>query len=534
MDNEELHTPVTPGLDQNKTQNLQQQNDPKPKIIAGLGAAFVLLLIIGTYVYFVPSPFGKPEPISSLTEVIPDDNYFAHGFVIDGNISKEYCDRMGYQYADFANNCFIYQYFDTYETYVNDEEGFRLFYPNLWIRDETPLNYSFVFDPKFSAIRDGVTCTISYGVVDEAAILSSGTASTSLVVYGGSGYGPDPSAVTNDSIYSLKRTMISFGRKVTKVERNAGYTDFKTVFVPHYPYAKSKYGFVLTSGDKQPLVKGCIDEFDNFLNYRALNYSPGSITNNSNGILAVQDVNSWFVRAAGVSAWEVTLLFENSKTGRAESLSSEIGKETSSITDAFLSGNKIYYINRTHPGSPTTNPVRSVDIFTGEVKELPLPVNAEEPVHSFYVRSDWLYYLTGKYCNEYRMRCTDMTLRRFNLKTDTTETLSVGLKTRRVVGLSAANDAVITGWFEGDAGCSWGSYESTNIATKTHRDLGNYSHCEGDVVDESLKFKDITPDTTSYNYFIVTGGKIILPKESTPSSGKMYVRVNKSEFPVLR
>ena len=77
-----------------------------------------------------------------------------------------------------------------YETYVNDEEGFRLFYPNLWIRDETPLNYSFVFDPKFSAIRDGVTCTISYGVVDEAAILSSGTASTSLS-YGGSGYGPD-------------------------------------------------------------------------------------------------------------------------------------------------------------------------------------------------------------------------------------------------------------------------------------------------------------------------------------------------------
>ena len=29
------------------------------------------------------------------------------------------------------------------------------------------------------------------------------------------------------------------------------------------------------------------------------------------------------------------------------------------------------------------------------------------------------------------------------------------------------------------------------LLQKTHRDLGNYSHCEGDVVDESLKFKDI-------------------------------------------
>ena len=109
---------------------------------------------------------------------------------------------------------------------------------------------------------------------------------------------------------------------------------------------------------------------------------------------AVQDDKTvGLYRAAGVSAWEVTLLFENSKTGRAESLSSEIGKETSSITDAFLSG-KQNLLHKLHaPGSPTTNPVRSVDIFTGEVKELPLPVNAEEPVHSFYVRSDWLYYL---------------------------------------------------------------------------------------------------------------------------------------------
>ena len=80
----------------------------------------------------------------------------------------------------------------------------------------------------------------------------------------------------------LNKITLPFGRELTNEEKAAGYTNSKLIAVPHFPYATSKFGFLLTSGDKQPLVEACVQEFDSTLNGRAINYPSAKLSNQSN------------------------------------------------------------------------------------------------------------------------------------------------------------------------------------------------------------------------------------------------------------
>lgn len=432
-----------------------------------------------------------------------------------------YCSRVGYEYADFGCNCFVYQYFDLYNTYADNEKKFTVYYPILWQKDLEPTNYGFTSEPKISLRRQGASCNLVYGLVDENKILSFGNASTSKTSFGN-----QPSGGVVSGTKGLNKITLPFDRVLNNEEKAAGYTNSKLIAVPHFPYSSSRFGFLLTSGDKHPLVEACVQEFDSLLNSRAINYPSAKLTNQSNGFLSFQNISSWFEIYANIPQ-KITLLFENFVTGKEESIVPEVFSDLQRISDPFLSGGKLYFID-----SSLSNPtIRTVDIFTGENRTIPLSYDATKPIHSFFVKNNVLYYLVGKFCDEYLAKCKDMNLKSYNLISGVSETLTSGSKSRDIVGFNAAGNTLILEWSDGDAGCSLGSYESYVFSSKTLRDLGSYSYCEGDTDDSQAKFRNLVTGSRSFNYLVVKNGNIFSPIGTDTDPRRIYIRVNTIEYP---
>ena len=514
-------------------------------VFAVIMAVVAIVLISGLYFYSSRTKTAEQPIISEQKQEqkqsgVPDDLIFLGGFQNTGRewpakeadwsqelkqnpltkLQEAYCNRVGYKYADFAGDCFVYQYFDSYKTYIDSEAKFTVYYPTFWQADLEPLNYGFTADPKVSLKRQGASCALVYGIGDENKLSSFSNASTSKMSFGNQASG----GVASDT-KGLSKITLPFDRELSNEEKAAGYTNSKLIAVPHFPYALSPLGFLMTSGDKQPLVGACVQEFDSILNSRAINYPSAKLSNQSNGILSIQDVSSWFESYARITQ-KITLLFENSATGKEESIVPEAFSGTQRISDPFLSGGKLFYTEG------ADNPmIKTIDIFTGENKTIPLSYDATKPIHSFFVRDDVLYYLAGTFCNEYLAKCKDLNLKSYNLKSGINETLASGITARDIDGFNATGDALIFRWSDGDGGCGWGSYQSFTLSTKALKDLGSYSHCEGDTGDPYAKFKNLVVGSGSFNYLVVKNGKIFSPSGTDSYPRRIYVRVNTTEYP---
>lgn len=535
--NEETQSPVVP----NPTP--EQQNAPQNKVWFFVAAVVVIILIASGY-FLYTGKTGKENteiPANTTQEKasIPDDQIFLSGFADTGRewppkeaswsqelkdnpltkLREAYCNRVGYKYADFGGDCFAYQYYNSFKTYTDDDERFTVYYPTFWQNDPAPLNYGFVATPKVSLQRQGASCAISYGVIDESALASFGVASTTKANFGDRASGSTPTDT------GLTKIILPFGRQLTDEEKAAGYIDEKLVAVPHFPYPNSNYGFLLTSGEKQPLVEACVDEFDSILNSRAINYPTASLTSQSNGVLSLRDRSSWFEIYAHIPQ-KMTLLFDNFQTKKEESIAPNAFQSIERITDPFLSGGKLYFM--TSSANPT---IMSVDIFTGQSKTIPLAYNENTPVHSFFVKGNNLYYLLGKFCNEYLAKCTDMKLQNYNLTTGVANTLASGIKARDIDGFDSTGNKLILRWSDGDGGCGWGQYWSFEFSSKTVNDLGSYSRCEGDTEDSFAPFRNLVVGSNSFGYLAVKDGKIFSPHSNDAYPSGIYIRVNATEYP---
>lgn len=531
----------------NKTNNISDNNipvvpiSPQQKfklphysIVVPIVVAIAIIVIGGFYFYSNRQPEQKQSNVS-------DDLMFSKGFTNTGRewppkeasgsqelkqnplcgLRQSYCGRVGYQYADFGCDCFVYQYYDSYNIYANNEEKFTIYYPTLWQKDLEPMNYGFTTDPKISLKRQGASCALVYGIIDENKLLSFGNASISKMSFdnqASDGVGSD--------VKKLNKITLPFERELTNEEKAAGYTDTKLIAVPHFPYTSSPLGFLMTSGDKQPLVGACVQEFNSILNSRAINYPSAKLTNQSNGILSIQNISSSFELYAHIPQ-KITLLFENSITGKEESIMPEAFSDIQRIADPFLSGGKLYYIE----GSADNPIIKTIDIFSGESKTVPLSYDATKPIHSFFVKGNTLYYLSGKFCNEHLAKCKDMSLKSYNLTSGVSEILTNSSKSRDIDGFNASGDALILRLSDGDAGCVWASYESYTFSDKTLRDIGSYSYCYGDTDNSYLKFRNLVAGSGSFNYLVVKNGNIFAPSTTDTYPRRIYIRVNTTEYP---
>ncbi len=536
--NEESQNSVVP----NPTPEQQNTFQDKKWFFVAVAVVVAVILIAGGY-FFYTDKFSKekteiPTDTTRVQTGVQDDQVFLGGFLDTGRewppketdrlaehqqnpltkLRQAYCERVGYKYADFGGDCFVYQYYDSFKTYTNDDERFTVYYSTFWQNDPEPLNYGFVATPKVSLQRQGVSCAISYGIVDENSLSSFGVASTTKVNFGERGSG----GVSNDT---ASKIILPFGRQLTDEERAAGYTDEKLIAIPHFPYSNSNGGFILTSGEKQPLIEACVDEFDTILNGRAINYPATSLTPQSNGIISLRGRSSWFESDAKIPQ-KMMLLFNNFQTKKEESVATNAFQNIQEMTDPFLSRGKLYFM--TSSMNPT---LMSVDILTGQSKTIPLAYDKNTPIHSFFVKGNNLYYLDGKFCNEYLAKCSDMKLKNYNLTTNATETLASGINARDIDGFDSTDNKLILSWSDGDAGCGGGQYWSFTFSSKTVNDLGSYSHCEGDAEDSFAPFRNLVVGTNSFGYLVVKDGNIFSPQSNDAYSRGIYIRVNASEYP---
>lgn len=522
---------------------LQEENAPRNKKMYVLAAVAAVILVVGGY-FLYTNVYGSwssnsPADTTKGQKRVQKDDIFLRGFVDTGRnwqpeaetwkqelknnplltLREAYCNRVGYKYADFGGDCFFYQYYESYKTYRDEQERFTVYYPTLWQNDPEPRNYGFVAAPKASFQRQGVSCALTYGVIDEKAVVSSGETSTTKVNYG-FGKSEDVSEELG-----LPKITKPFDRQLTDEEKAAGYTDAQLIAVPHFPYPNSTHGFILSSGKKQPLVEACVDELFAILNSRSIQYSAASLTPESNGVLSLPNAFSLFEMYASIPQKKL-LLFNNFETKKEESVVPNAFQDILEVTDPFLSGGKLYFMNGGE------NPeIMSISISTDERTTLPLNYNADTPVHSFFVKGNDLYYLVGESCNEYLSVCRDMQLLNYNLTTGATVLLARGLEARDINGFDLTGTKLILRASEGDGGCLWGEYWEFALSSKTVRDLGSYTSCVDDTEDTFAPFRDLVEDTDSFGYLIVKDGKIFAPSSERAYPSGIYIRVNTSEYP---
>lgn len=506
-------------------------------------AVIIIIIIYGVYNIYSNRSKMQEQPRQKQSNV-PEDMIFSKGFTNTGfewpirtqqiedlkknpltKIREAYCSRVGYKYADFGGDCFLFQYYDSYNIYEDKEEKFKVYYPTLWQKDLEPTNYGFTSNQKISLKRQGASCAIVYGTINENEILSYNNASTTKT-----NFDNQTSDFINTDNKRLNKISLPFKREISNEEKAAGYTNTNLIAIPQFPYTESKFGFLLTSGEKQPLVEACVQEFNEILNSRAINYPTSKLTPDSNGNLLLRDISSFFEIYTKIPK-KITLLFENYSTGKYESIVSEAFQDIQNIYP-FLNKGKLYFME----GPIDNSIIKTVDIFTGENKKIPLQYDTTKPIHSFFIKNDILYYLTGEFCNTYLASCKNMSLKSYNLTSGINETLVNNSKSRNINGFSA-NGNLILSWSDGDAGCSFGSYESYSFSNKILKNLGSYSHCEGDTNDSQNKFKNLITGSGSFNHLIIKNGNIFSPSIGTADiyyPNVIEIRTNTAEYPLYK
>lgn len=435
------------------------------------------------------------------------------------SLRKDYCFRIGYQYPIGYCGCYLYQYYKSYDTYTNSNEAFTVYYPLLWEKNAHDANCGVVTDSQISLNRQalgGAACNIRYGIIDDKTLLSYPSVLTKQINVG---YGNSNDIDRNYN--KLDKITLGFDRNLSNEEKASGYTNEKLISIPHFPYADSKYGFLLTSGDNQPLLEACVEEFDDILDSRVINYPATQLTDKSNGIIYFQWRLSDFENYVELSK-NIKLIFRNSLTSREESVLPDIFSKLPTLSEYFLEENKIYYFD-----GPANNPtIKTIDIFTGENQTIQLQYDTNKPVHSFFIRNDTLYYLMGEFCNEYLHPCTNMELKSYNLISRVTQDLVEGSTSREIVGFDASGNGLILQWSEADV-VLVGKYELFTFSNRTLKQMGRYvTGGEGGEDGSYQTFEKLLGGSGTFNYFTIKDGKITPLEQRDGYSDKLGIKTN--------
>lgn len=456
----------------------------------------------------VPAPdsdrdelFARGFPETGLTWPVADEHISASNELCQ--MRAQYCTRVNYKYANFGCDCFVYQFHESFETFIDNAAGLTLNYPKLWhISQKTN---SLVTDTKLSLEREAAKCNITYGKVNEAAVMAMpGVSST-------------PKTIKYENIAWLE---LPFAASISDEAKASGYTSINSVVVPHFPYADSEFGLVLTSYTQQPLVEACLSEFESILEGREVDYPSITLSTSTAGTLYIEDIIDWYDNQAGSSEIATRFLFDDEQ-GKESAVAGKAFREVREIVDPFLYKNTLYYING--------NRLFAFDLFGTEPKQVRLELRNDEPIHAFHVQDNFVYFLAGASCNEYMMKC-NLDLYRFDMTTERTEKLAAGLTSREIDGLNADKNIVYMNWTEGDAGCMWSEHESFNLISKKKEKLGKYSYCnDGTDNMPANPYAELAKNIDIADRLTIKNGEISLPTSSfTPPYRGNLIRVNTS------
>ncbi len=180
-------------------------------------------------------------------------------------------------------------------------------------------------------------------------------------------------------------------------------------------------------------------------------------------------------------------------------------------------------------GSSTNPTLQRFDIFTGEINEVKLEYDESAPIHDFLIKGTSLYYLAGEFCNEYMAQC-NLELKGYNLSTLETVTLAKEISSREIAGFNQTGRIIFLQYREGDAGCSWHSFEEFNMDTEKLSAALKYSYCydlENDPHKLYSSYEDSYNQLKSYEekiygiksvpYLIIKDSTITFAEESNNS-----------------
>lgn len=469
--------------------------------------------------------------------LIADDPWFARGFSatsstwpVAAEMDKEknareplcklranYCYRVGYSYADFSCDCFALQYYNAFDTYTNKTEFFSVYYPQVWDEDKFPVAYDFASTAHASFTRRGASCALTYGKIDPKIFTLSNISVTS----------------TSWDDREWQKIEVPWGPELSNEQKASGYLPLKAVVIEYFPYATSPAGWVLTSGEHQPLVQACVDEFDSILRSLDVHFLHTKLLPDSNGSVGLRHIGSDYVKE---TPSRTALIFQNAATGREEEIVAAGLAGTRYISNSFFTHDKLYFLTDTTPSSV----IKMVDIFSGAHKIVPLPYGRDHAVHSFTILDDWLYYLAGEYCNDYMQAC-NLNLYRQSLVSETHEKLASGFASRHVMGPNAAGDTLFFEHAEGDAGCAWFEFESYNVKTAARQKLGEYSYCYDFETDEpdnkaayeqAEKMQMAATGVVSTDRLLIKNGRVFLPTSTAPTDE--MIQLPRGEFAKIK
>ncbi len=263
-----------------------------------------------------------------------------------------------------------------------------------------------------------------------------------------------------------------------------------------------------------------------------INYPDGTLNTNSNGTISYRSANRYDDPVApGWPRAVILLVFTSKDTGKSEILLRD-SSDSAHVWQRFFSGGNFYYSPTTEEYQPI---VKSFNLLTQAKRVLPLINTPAAPLHDFFVKDNELYYITGPFCNDYMMECSNMFLRSYNLVTGAHQVLAQNSESRNIEGFDA-NGNLILSYKEADAGNYWASFESYNFATSVLNKL--YSHSgglqygpEGDYMspEDESKLKGPVIGVEYYDQIGIRNGKFYLSQTSEQDG---LIRALSSEYPV--
>lgn len=233
------------------------------------------------------------------------------------------------------------------------------------------------------------------------------------------------------------------------------------------------------------------------------------------------------IRMVADASKEPVLMFTDAATGAQEPMVPGAFDDMERIDYPFFSAGKMYFA-----ASPETNPVvKSVDLFSGKVETVPLDYDPEKPISSFFIKGRSIYYLSGEYCKDYMMKCRNMSLRSYNLRSGATRLLAEGIESGYINGFDETNDKVVMSQGFSDVGCGTWKYQTLTLSVGKIADIGSYSDCEPYLEESLSPFKAAVVGPNNRNFLVVKDGRVVPPEPEYSEINIIGIRIDESEYP---
>lgn len=278
------------------------------------------------------------------------------------------------------------------------------------------------------------------------------------------------------------------------------------------------------------------EEENNNTQEEVFQFETGYVTNQSNGFLYLMDKPNY---KENDYQSLVFFVFKDSDTGKSYTLTNNLSIESNtvgvylSVIDPILINNEIYFLHRVNEGYYTPQTLKKLNINNGTLTEIELQSGEKKSLQSFFVQEDNVYYLTGQDCRSYMEKC-NLELKSYNMKTKDTQLLTENLSSRNILGFNSQGTELILNYWDGDAGCLWGTFEKYNIVSKVSSVIDSYNFCYDLNTGELVTQKDKEQETKFKNMSDLVSGvktlRTILISNGIASSPSQQ-QIEENDFP---